>query len=162
MRTTGQINDGREDFDFFHGRWTVRHRLLKARLAGCADWIVFDGTTVTQPILSGLGNMDDNWLDRPGAPYAAATLRKFDPQARLWSIWWFDARHAGIEPPVLGRFENGVGTFFCEDVFEDRPIKVRFLWSAITPTTCEWRQAFSEDEGATWETNWEMRFTRAG
>lgn len=162
MLTTEQTNDGRADFDFFHGRWTVRHRLLKARLAACSDWVEFSGTTVTQPILSGLGNIDDNWLDRPDAPYAAVTLRKFDPATRLWSIWWFDARYVGIEPPVLGRFENGVGTFFCEDVFEGRPIRVRFTWSAITATSCEWRQAFSADGGETWETNWDMAFKRAG
>ena len=40
------------------------------------------------------------------------------------------------------------------------PILVRFLWSDITPTTCRWEQAFSVDDGATWEVNWIMESTR--
>lgn len=161
MTTSTERGDGRGDFDFLVGCWTIRHRRLKARLAGRDDWAEFDGTCVMREILQGLGNMDDNWLDLPEGGYAAITFRRFDPALRRWSIWWLDARHPDIEPPVRGHFENGEGLFFGDDVFEGRPIKVRFLWSAITATTCEWRQAFSEDGGATWETNWEMAFTRA-
>ena len=62
---------------------------------------------------------------------------------------------------MRGRFEDGVGTFYGEDVFEGRPIRVRFLWSDITPVSARWAQAFSPDGGETWETNWIMDFTRA-
>ena len=34
-------------------------------------------------------------------------------------------------------------------------------WSGITTPTPRWEQAFSDDDGATWETNWVMEFTRA-
>ena len=61
---------------------------------------------------------------------------------------------------MVGRFENGIGTFFADETFRGQPIKVRFLWSNITPTTARWEQAFSPDGGKTWETNWEMDFTR--
>lgn len=162
MTPDTNIDDGRNDFDFLVGRWTIRHRRLNARLAGCDDWTEFEGSCVMRKILAGLGNMDDNWLDLPEGGYAAVTFRRFDPALRRWSIWWLDARCPDIDPPVHGRFGNGVGEFLGDDLFEGRPIKVRFLWSAITPTTCEWRQAFSEDGGETWETNWEMAFTRAG
>jgi hypothetical protein len=39
------------------------------------------------------------------------------------------------------------------------PIKVRFDW---TPgeTSARWEQAFSYDDGQTWEQNWVMSFTR--
>jgi hypothetical protein len=39
---------------------------------------------------------------------------------------------------------------------------VRFLWTDITPASARWQQAFSEDGGASWETNWVMEFERAG
>jgi hypothetical protein len=61
---------------------------------------------------------------------------------------------------VRGRFHGGVGTFYADDTFKDKPIRVRFLWSGIQANTCRWEQAFSPDGGATWETNWIMEFTR--
>jgi hypothetical protein len=38
---------------------------------------------------------------------------------------------------------------------------VRFTWSGITTPTLRWEQAFSDDGGETWETNWIMEITRA-
>jgi hypothetical protein len=62
---------------------------------------------------------------------------------------------------MRGAFRDGVGTFYADDTFAGRPIKVRFTWSAVAPATPHWEQAFSADGGATWETNWEMDFRRA-
>jgi hypothetical protein len=62
---------------------------------------------------------------------------------------------------MIGRFENGVGTFLADETFKGKPIKVRFLWLDITPTSHRWEQAFSEDGGKTWETNWITQFQRA-
>jgi hypothetical protein len=149
------------DFDFFHGRWTVAHRRLKDRLAGCTEWELFGGTSHAQPLLGGAGIIDDNVIELPAGSYRAATLRSFDPATKQWAIWWLDGRHPhAIDAPMVGRFENGIGTFFADETFRGRPITVRFLWSAITPTTARWEQAFSPDGGKTWETNWEMDFTR--
>jgi hypothetical protein len=39
---------------------------------------------------------------------------------------------------------------------------VRFLWTGVTTKTPHWEQAFSDDAGETWETNWLMDFTPAG
>jgi hypothetical protein len=88
-------------------------------------------------------------------------VRTFDPKTGQWTIWWLDGRNPGnLDVPVKGRFENGVGTFYADDTFEERPIKIRFVWSHITATTCRWEQAFSPDAGRTWETNWIMEFRR--
>ncbi|MER8517828.1 MULTISPECIES: DUF1579 domain-containing protein [unclassified Mesorhizobium] len=153
--------DGRSDFDFFFGRWTVGHRRLQKRLQGDGNWDVFGGTCEVRPILGGLGNVDDNWIELPGGPYRAATLRTFDPAARQWSIWWIDGRNPStIDVPMRGTFVAGVGTFLCEDVFDGQPIQVRFLWSRITDGSARWEQAFSPDGGKAWETNWIMDFAR--
>jgi hypothetical protein len=152
--------DGRDDFDFFVGRWRVAHRRLRRRLAGDTEWEEFDGVSEMRQIVGGLGNVDDNIIELPAGTYRAATVRAFDPATGLWSIWWIDGRNPRLEPPVHGRFENGVGTFLGDDVFEGRPIRVRFIWSQITPRSARWEQAFSPDGGATWETNWIMTFTR--
>jgi len=149
------------DWDWLVGSWTVRHRRLKARLAGSTEWDEFDGTSVLWLTLGGLGTVDDNVLELPSGTYRAVGIRAFDTEAGHWSIWWLDARTPTIEPPVRGNFKDGVGTFVGDDTFDGRPILVRFVWSAITPTSAHWEQAFSPDGGATWETNWTMEFTRA-
>lgn len=148
-------------FDFFIGRWTVHHRYLARRLAGCEDWIEFPGTCETQKFLGGLGVFDQNEIDRPEGRYIGVTIRTFDPKTGSWSIYWIDSRTpAEISPPMIGRFENGVGTLYGDDTFNGKPIRVRFIWSGITARSARWEQAFSVDEGNTWETNWYMDFTR--
>jgi hypothetical protein len=147
-------------FDFLLGNWRVRHLKLKRRLVGADDWWEFDGETSCRSILGGLGNIDDNVLAQPDGPYRALTLRLFNPRTGLWSIWWISDRTLAIEPPVHGRFADGIGTFYGDDVFAGRPIRVRFIWSEMTPRSAKWEQAFSPDNGASWETNWIMQFDR--
>lgn len=150
------------DWDFLVGRWTVRHRRLKARLAGSTEWEEFAGTSELWLTLGGMGNVDDNVLQLPGGTYRALTIRAFDPKTSEWSIWWLDARYPGrLDPPVRGGFKDGVGTFLGDDTLNGKPIRVRFSWSQITPASARWEQAFSPDGGVTWETNWSMDFTRA-
>jgi len=153
---------GLHDFAFQTGDWRVRHRKLKRRLAGETEWLEFDGTCRAWEVMGGAGNVDDHFLDEPGAPYRATTMRCLDPVSDSWSIWWFDSRFAELGPPVRGRFEGGAGTFYGDDMFEERPSVMRFIWSGITPAAAQWEQAFSPDRGATWETNWVMRFERTG
>ena len=152
-----------QDFDFIHGRWTVAHRRLRRRLAGCTEWQTFGGSSHNWPLLGGAGNVDDNLIDLPAGAYRAATLRSWNPDSRSWQIWWLDARYPdSLGVPMVGRFVGGVGTFLADEDFEGRPIRVRFLWTRTDTASPRWEQAFSEDGGQTWETNWEMDFTRAG
>ena len=149
------------DFDFYMGTWQVRHRRLVTRLAGSHEWQEFEGTSTAWPILDGAGNIDDNVLELPAGDYRAISLRTYDPATDRWSIWWLDGRNPSrLDPPVVGGFKDGIGTFICPDTFEGRPILVRFIWSDITDRTCRWEQAFSTDDGATWEVNWIMESTR--
>ena len=152
--------DGAGDFDFLHGAWRVHHRQRREGLAGCDEWIEFGGTMEADPILGGLGNFDRNVIDLPGERYEASTLRLFHPDTGQWSLHWIDGRDPKIDPPLYGAFKDGVGTFFGDDSFRGRPIRLRFLWERPTPTTARWTQAFSADGGATWEINWIMEFCR--
>lgn len=63
---------------------------------------------------------------------------------------------------MAGAFKGGVGTFYGDDTLDGQAIKLRFLCTLAAPNVPRWEQAFSNDDGATWETNWEMTFTRAG
>lgn len=152
-------NDGRHDFDFLIGRWKVSHRRLRTRLKGDTNWDEFGGTSETWPLLGGLGNVDDDLFEAPAGSYRGAAFRSFDPTERVWLVWWLDGRFPQtVDAPMHGDFSDGIGTFLCDETFEGRMIKVRFLWTAgVSP---RWEQAFSTDEGVTWETNWIMDFTR--
>jgi hypothetical protein len=150
------------DWDFLVGRWTVKHRRLKARLAGSTEWEEFNGSSVLWLTMGGAGTFDDNVIELPSGTYRAVGVRAYDPKTRQWSIWWLDERYpTAIEPPVMGGFKDGIGTFTGDDTLNGRPIKVRFRWSQITAHSAHWEQAFSPDGGATWETNWVMDFSRS-
>jgi len=148
------------DFDFWFGSWDVRNRWLRRRLAGSDDWEEFDATVVARPLLGGVGNEDEFRTDHAGG-FIGMSFRFFDPERRRWSIYWADSRRPGeLDPPVFGTFSGDVGVFEGEDVHKGHPILVRFTWSGVTTPTPRWEQAFSDDGGRAWETNWVMDFTR--
>jgi len=148
------------DFDFLHGRFLVRNERLTARLVGSTDWETFHATNDCRPILGGVGNTDEFTSDWNGG-FRGMTLRLFDLERKEWSIYWASNRTGLLDPPVVGRFEAGVGTFYGRDTHQGTPVLARFLWSDITPTSALWQQALSTDDGSTWETNWRMHLTRA-
>jgi len=149
------------DFDFIIGDWTVQHRKLKNILNGCNEWIEFDGDSSTRKILGGFGNLEDNHLHFPDSSVRAVAMRSYNEILKHWSIWWLDRRSPDtLDVPVVGRFENGFGVFYAEDIYQDIPIKVRFKWNSLDPKTPKWEQAFSKDGGQTWEVNWTMEFTK--
>lgn len=149
------------DFDFEFGKWRVRHRRLKERLDGCKEWEEFNGISHTRPILGGNGNIEDNLLEFPNDPYRAVAIRSYDIEKQTWAIWWLSANDPQqLEVPVIGSFEDNVGTFFATDILRGSPISVRFLWLNTNTDTPRWEQAMSSDGGTTWETNWTMDFKR--
>lgn len=152
----GNAVSGLHDFDFLEGHWQVHHRKLQKRLVNNHEWIEFEGTLFSQPLMGGYANVDDDVFDVPGGAYRGVAPRSFDAKSGQWSIWWIDSRTptAPIDPPVKGSFHNGVGTFYADDTENAKKIRIRFIWSKITATSCHWEQAYSPDGGKTWETNW--------
>lgn len=151
------------DVDFQVGKWHVSHHRLAQRLVGSRSGEDFSGHCVMRPLLGGSGNIEDNVIDLPAGSYRAVALRSFDQVSLQWSIWWLDSRNPReLDTPVRGSFTEGVGAFFAQDTFQGRPIKVRFIWLHITPASARWEQAFSADDGETWEANWIMDFQRIG
>jgi hypothetical protein len=153
--------DAPRDWDFLVGRWSVRHRRLKQRLAGSTQWEEFGGTLHNWPVLGGFGNVGDNILELPSGTRRGASVRAFDPSAGLWSSWWLDGRTAGtLAPPLQGTLDRSGGTLLGDDVHEGRPVKVRVRWLRLAPDSIRWEQAFSADGGAGWEVNWVSDFAR--
>ena len=157
--SAGAGHDGRHDFDFFHGRWHLHNRRLKSWLAKSDEWLEFEGSLHCRSLLEGIGNIDDVVADF-GEGIHGLSLRLYDPASQQWSDYWATKRGGVLGPPVIGAFTGGIGTFFGDDEFEGRPVRIRALWTQPGADLVHWEQAFSLDRGKTWETNWTMRMTR--
>ena len=152
-------HDGTHDFDFEVGDWTVSNRRLRQRLCGCTEWDEFEATATMRAFPDRMGNHEILRSEHvPG--YIGMAFRLYDPKTRLWSIHWVDNQYRTMEAPMVGAFHgDGIGMFEGEYELAGRPLLVRFLWSRGERP--RWEQAFSDDGGATWETNWTMEFRRA-
>ena len=159
---TPSASSSARDFDFLEGKWIVHNRKLKSRLTDCQEWITFDAETETNIILQGIGNRDCFIVNTPyGKPYEAIALRLFNPATMLWSIYWADSNAGTLDKPVIGSFDGKCGRFFTRDYHHDIPIIMQFQWDLSNPRRPVWSQAYSADEGATWEWNWYMELEPA-
>ena len=55
---------------------------------------------------------------------------------------------------------DGSRELYPQEVFEDRHLFNRFIWTVDGPDACRGAQAYSTDGGRSWETNWILEFTR--
>ncbi len=77
------VRDGRHDFDFVHGSWIVANRRLLRRLQGCQEWETFPGLVENQPLLGGLGNLEQFSATLPGdVPFEGLALRLIPVRSR--------------------------------------------------------------------------------
>jgi len=146
-------SSSRNDFDYLVGTWRLRNRKLASRLTHSNQWISFESRVEMHQILGGLGNIDRYTDQASGTPYEGVALRLFNPATRLWSIYWADGNSGSLDPPVIGSFENRIGHFFARDTYRGTRIIVVFRWDVRNPDRPIWSQAFSTDEGRTWEWN---------
>lgn len=156
---TKTLEQAARDFDFIHGVWKVRNRRLRERLAGCREWEEFDAVNTGRPLLRGAGN-EDEFVSNYAGGITGMSFRFLNPKTRQWSIYWASSRHGVLEPAVTGGFDGGTGIFSGADTLDGRAILVRFTWSRTDTANPRWEQAFSDDGGQTWETNWIMDFSR--
>jgi hypothetical protein len=150
------------DFDFLFGKWKIRNRKLTSRLTGCDEWTEFEAEGDCRSILHGFGNQDLFNADLDGKAFEAITLRLFDPAKRLWSIYWADSNVVVLDVGQVGSFDGNIGEFFAHDIWEGTPVIVKFHWDKTNPDAPVWSQAFSTDQGQTWEWNWYMYMTPKG
>src|SRR5687768_4371745 len=118
----------KNDFDYLVGTWNIRNRTLKEQLAGSNEWNEFDATQECRLILLGLANFDIFHTEIDGKPFEGFTLRLFDPQTRLWTIYWADSGAVELDDGKVGSFDGDVGEFFGREVVADKDVIVKFHW----------------------------------
>jgi hypothetical protein len=146
--------DGQHDFDFEIGTWKTHLKRLQHPLTGSTTWVEYNGTTVVRKVWNGRANLVELVADGPAGHFEGLNLRLYNPQSRQWSLNFASSSGGTMSQPTIGEFKNGRGEFFDQETFNGRAIFVRFVISDITPNSCRFEQAFSDDGGKTWEVNW--------
>jgi hypothetical protein len=147
-------HDGSRDFHFELGSWRTHLRRLRTPLSGSNEWVEYQGTSIVREILGGRANLVELSVEGPAGRIEGMSLRLYNPTTRQWSLNFASIRSGELSPPVVGGFSNGRGEFIGRDSWDGRPILVRFVISDITDNSARFEQAFSADNGATWEVNW--------
>ncbi len=155
-------NDGQQDFDWEIGTWKTELRRLARPLSGSREWIEYSGTSVVRKVLDGRANLVELRVQGPAGKIEGASLRLFNPQAGQWSLHYASARNGALTQPVHGRFRYGRGEFYGQEDLDGKAILVRFVISEISADSARFEQAYSEDGGRNWETNWIAVDTRIG
>lgn len=160
LEPTSTQRDGQHDFDFEIGTWKTHLKRLLHPLTGSTTWVEYDGTTVVRKIWNGRANLVELVANGPAGHFEGLSLRLYNPESHQWSLNFANAKSGLATQPTIGEFKNGRGEFFDQETFNGRAILVRFVISDITPNSCRFEQAFSDDEGKTWEVNWIATDTR--
>jgi hypothetical protein len=161
LRIIPSKTSSKNDFDFFNGKWALHNRVLKVTAEGSKEWKEFAATQEMHIILRGIGNIDNFIAVRDGQPFEGMTLRLFNPQTKLWSLYWADSNNGILYlPPVVGSFESNVGHFFSQDDVKGKKLITVYRWDARNPDKPIWSQATSDDNGKTWEWNWFMYMSK--
>ena len=155
------MHDGLHDFDFAIGTWKSHVRRLQKPLTGSTSWIEGDAMVSVRKIWNGAGNLEEVELTTPAGHLEGLTLRLYDPKAQQWRLYWANANQAVLTSPVsMGEFKDGRGEFYDQETWDGKIILVRHRFSEITPKSYHFEQAFSADQGQTWEPNWIADVTR--
>jgi hypothetical protein len=153
--------DGQHDFDFEVGSWKIHLKKLMHPLTGSTAWVEFDGTSVTRKVWDGRSQLEQFETDSVAAGHIEGlTLRTYNPQSHQWRLYWANSKTGIMDPPQIGKFQNGRGEFYAMDTINGKTVLIRFIWSDTTTNTPHFEQSFSEDGGKTWEVNWITDQTR--
>ena len=152
--------DGQHDFDFEIGTWKTSLKRLLKPLTGSTTWVEYEGTTVVKKVWNGKANLVELDVTSSAGRIEALSLRLYNPESKQWSLNFSNSAGGVMSVPTIGEFKNGRGEFYDQETLNGRAILVRFVISNITPNSCQFEQAFSDDGGKTWEVNWIADDTR--
>lgn len=153
--------DGQHDFDFHLGQWKSDITRLQHPLTGSTTSIKCAGTLSARKVWDGRAQLEELEADCPAGHIEDLLLFLYNPQSHQWSLNSAAVSDGVIGRPMFGEFKSGRGEFYDQEPFKDRLILVRQVWSDITATSHHFEQAFSDDGGRTWETNFKATLTRA-
>ena len=150
------LRDGQHDFDWEFGAWATNVRVLRNPLSDNApNWAEYSGTSAVRPVVGGRFNLVELAVGGTTGNIEGASLRLYNPQTHAWSLNYANVRSGMLTAPVTGAFDgHGRGVFYGEDRLDGRPIQVRFIITTVSNSEARFEQAYSADDGLTWQDNW--------
>ena len=160
LKQVSNQRDGQHDFDFEIGTWKTHLSRRLRPLTGSTTWVEYEGTTVVRKVWNGRANLVELDVAGPAGHIEGLSLRLYNPESHQWSLNFASSSSGTLGVPTIGEFKKGRGEFYDQELLNGRAILVRFVVSPITPDSCRFEQAFSDDGGKTWEVNWVATDTR--
>ena len=154
-------HDGAHDLDFNLGTWKTHVSRLVHPLSGSSEWAQYDGVSVVRPVWNGRASLFELEVGGPAGRLEGVGLRLYNAESRQWNLNWTNSTAAKLDGAMTGEFHDGRGDFYGQDTFNGRTILVRNSFFDIKTNSSRFEQAFSDDYGRTWETNWIMTFEYA-
>ena len=159
---TATTLDGHKGFDFLIGTWSTHYKRLRHPLSKNHYWYECAGTSVVRPFWNDSANIETGDIRCPQQYISSLTLRLYDDASHQWSLYWGTKKVGLASGAQVGHFDaTGVGDFLAKDTFAGKPVIVRYRWKVLAGDRPHFEQAFSADDGRTWETNWISDYTRA-
>ncbi len=149
------------EFDYDIGTWKTHSSRLIRPLTGSTTWVELDGTSVVRKVWGGRANLAEYNADGPTGHLELFGFRWYNPNTHEWNIDFATPKVGmlGLIPGV-GTFKNGRVEFFDQEEINGKFVLVRFSMWKINDDSAQSEQAFSDDGGKTWETNWINKYTR--
>lgn len=159
-QSAGAGHDDGHEFHFEFGTWKTHVSMLKQPLTGSKTWAEYDGITIVHKVWSGQANLVDLDMKNASSHLKLASFRLYNPATRQWSLYVANSHSGTLGVPSIGGFADGHGVFYDKEAFDGKPVTVRFVITPRSADAIHFEQAFSVDDGKTWETNWIADDTR--
>ena len=153
------IRDGQHDFDFNFGTWTTHITRRVHPLSGSDERAQMTGTVTVRKVWGGSAWLEEIVADGGGAHLEGMTLFVYTPASRQWSQSYID-KSGARDAALIGAFSGGRGELYAQDMLDGRAILIRATWSEIAPDSHRFEEAYSDDGGTTWETEFSANLTR--
>jgi hypothetical protein len=152
---------GEHEFDFALGTWKEHTTRLLHPLTGSITWENMEGVSVVHQFWNGRGNLTELESDGPNGHLELLALRLYSSDTHEWHLTFATSKGGTLGmPQTIGEFKNGIGQFNDQESFNGKTIWLRFTITPISADAYRSEQAFSNDAGKTWETNWINNYER--
>ncbi|HTU83561.1 MAG TPA: hypothetical protein VMF61_15640 [Candidatus Acidoferrales bacterium] len=157
---TAPAPSGARGFDFDFGTWHTRIRRLAHPFTGAKPaWLTYDGVVTVRPVWGGAASVEEIEADGP-SHLELMNVRTYDPQSRQWTLNGAGSSDGTLGKPMYGAFSSGRGVFYGQEFVDGKIALVRQTFFDIAPDSYDFRQAASDDAGATWKPDFVAHLTR--